>query len=295
MGTEQSYFQLIAVSFYPILFLLACASVWILVNCKQLRNGSDTLSSILAATWVCVYHYSPVFCLLVVGMWQCKEVEGRSLLVADMTQTCWTGSHLRYVLTVTVPLAVLLIVNHGIAVLCILKPPPSRVFAAFHSYLIAGLKEEQKHWELRMSLCRAAFAFLFISFPALEAFSSAILLTCVLGFCIQSYVKWRPYKQPIHNNMAVAGHLAELVIMFSGVQGEDVLVVTLACLCTSSVLVLGLLALRQPSTYLVSPESQAKLPSEQMKHRDTLFPLSSMEMSEASLKPPPPSLEVSLE
>jgi hypothetical protein len=146
-----------------------------------------------------------------------------------------------------------------------------------------------------MAVCRIAMAFLSLSYSTLEGFSSAILLSCVIGFTIQSYVKWVPYKRPVHNTMAVFGQFAALGVIFAGVQGGDYAVLTFACLGTLSVIVLGLLALRKLNIYtMIMPVfSQEKQWSSPQKHEESIFQVSSLEESEGHLHPPPPSFEVS--
>ena len=290
MGIEQHYFQVIAGSFYPVLFFLACILIWTLAKCSRLAKA-NMLLSMLASALICVYHYFPTLCLLAVSLWQCQTVEGESLLVADMTQKCWTGVHLRYALTVSIPLAVFLTLSHGVAFVCILKPTPSRLLSLCRTYLTAGYKDNRKSWEIRMCIYRTAMALLSLSYPGLDSFSAAILFSCAIGFSIQSYVKWTPYKRPVHNTMAVAGQLVALVIIFSGIQGGDSLVLSLACISSCSIFAFGVLALRQLNVYLISPISQEQYSTSQMKREEVLFPMASMEESQGNLKPPPSSFE----
>jgi len=72
----------------------------LLTPLQKSRPQIDPTPRTLAAGWICLH--PPVLTLLVVNMWQCEGVDEQRLLVADMTQKCWTGACLRYALTVTV-------------------------------------------------------------------------------------------------------------------------------------------------------------------------------------------------
>lgn len=285
-GIEQYYFSLIAASFYQLVFLPACAVVWAFIRYRQGRG--EVLPNMFASMGVLVYHYCPVICLLVVSMLQCQDVDEEQLLVAEMTQKCWTGSHLKYIFLVIIPLVVWLILCHGIAFVCIVKPPPLKICLLAHSYLTAGFKIKRTSWEIRMSLCRIAMAFLSISFSVLDNFSSAILFSCILGYTIQSHVKWTPHKQLVHDIMTVTGQLTAVVVTFSAVQGGDQLVLTLACFGTCSVLALGIFGLKKPNAHqVITLANRESNWSSQI--QPVLYPEPSVEESQSSLKPPPPS------
>ena len=287
---EQPYFQLISASLYPGVFPLACLLIWAFASCKGYK---EALPRLLASVWICLHHYSPALSLVLVCMWQCQEVEGQSLLVADMTQKCWTGAHLRYTLTVAVPLAVMLGVNYGVAFVCILKPPDLRVCRLCHSYLTAGFHENQKEWGIRVCLSHLLLVLLSLLYPATDSFSSAVFLSCVLGFSIQSHVKWTPYELPILNTTAVVGDCAALVLMFAGVQGKDLPVLVITCFCTGSLLTLGLVSVCKSNISRIGYEVTREMYSNpQIKREEAPLQLFSMNESQESLKPPPPSLEM---
>jgi len=278
------YFQVVALSFYPILLLTGCAVVWFLVKLRSILD--EKLVVMASAGCVTLYSYLPVLWLVVVSLSQCQEVAGESWLVADMTEKCWTGNHLRYTLTVTLPILVLLPAGYFFAVLCLFKPPKARVCRNFHKYLTAGYTVDKNYWEIYRLIREIVLAALSLAYPFLDSFSSSILLFCIFGFSLQSDIKWSPYQCPSLLLMNVASYLSAAAITWSAVWAIDSLVVSLATGGTMSVLLIGSQVVRRPKRYVVTEiMNKDDFSSAFPRNRSSLW----MDDSRDVLNVPPPS------
>lgn len=275
---KEPYFQSIVLACYPVLLLVFSVVWW----CVALHKCGGKQGMVWAASYVALYHYLPVLCLVVVVLCQCQEVEGEKWLVTDMTQQCWTATHKIFVLTLTIPLIILVAAAHLLAVLCILKPPATPTYQAIHQYFTAGLKENWKHLELRLILRRLAFCFLSLAYPHLQPFSSSILCSCLLGSSIQTDTVRHPYMFPSLNKLSLATYLSSAAILFTIATKDEYFSLALACFGTMSVLGLGAAALLKKNEYALreKPTSTPQAVSQQ-----SLFNLE----SSCVLDPPPPS------
>ena len=280
---SQPYFQALVLSCYPVLLLLACALFWFLAKFKHERK--EMLVAIASASCVAVYSYLPVLVLVVVTMHQCQEVEGTSWLVADMTEQCWSGEHLCYTLAITIPLLIFVVNGYCFAVLCILKPPKSLVCERFHKYLTAEYREEMKHWEVYQILRKLALAGLSLAYSKLQTFSSSIFLVCILGFSIQSDIKWAPYKFPVLAKMYLCAYLCAIVILYSIIDLHERGVTLVASIGTAIILGhIGVFTVRKNYYQVTMVASKEGFAAVEEQRRPVI---SVLEDSQEELNPPP--------
>jgi len=210
---KELYYQAIVASCYPAVLFLTSSLCWSFAQHKRICGATGAV--VLASSFLAVYHYLPVLCLVMASLGQCQEVEGEMWLVSDMTQKCWTGIHRLFVFTLGIPLLVIVVFAHSIAILCIVKPPNAKLFQAIHLYLLAGLKDKLKFWELRLIVRRMTLCFLALAYPRLDSFSATVLCACLHGSSIQTDARLRPYKFPVVNALSLTAHLSVAAVLFT--------------------------------------------------------------------------------
>lgn len=286
---SQFYFQVIVLACYPVLLVVSCALYWFIAKCRDNSGRKEVLAKIVSASCVAIYSYLPVLTLVVVTVCQCQEVEGSSWLVADMTEKCWTGEHLRYALALALPLLLLILVGYCFAVFCIVKPPNNQACQHFHEYLTAECQKKMKHWEVYKLLRSLALASISLAYPKLQAFSSSILLVCTLGFSLQSDIKWSPYKSPILATVNMVSNLSIVLILFAVVDFKESIVTLLASLGAVAVVLSGIVLIWKGNRYAVGKNKvlDAFAAADLHKQPEML----GNEESQEGLNPPNPSLQ----
>lgn len=285
---HSSFSQAITLSCYPLLLLTASCLFWSL---RCLWHRKQVLVVTISAGCTALYIYLPVLSFVVVSILQCQEVAGDNWLVADMTEKCWSRKHLLYVWALAVPLLVLIVGSHIFAILCCVKPPNSQVYHNFQKYLTSGYTEELNYWEIYFMVRKLELAYLSLLYPILEAFSSSVLFVCILGFSLQSDIKWAPYKYPLLAKLKFASHITVVLVLFTSIHQNEPLITSFATAGTSILLLLGTLMVVRSNRYAVGV-IRCENDFDTLQHRcqASQSPLAVFEESQDDLSPPAPSL-----
>jgi len=273
------YLQAVVLSSFSLVLFLTCVVFWSLAGwCGAVRAVS------VKASCAVLYTYLPVLCLVVVSLCQCQEVAGETWLVADMTEKCWQGDHLRFVLALAVPLFVFIVLGYFFALLCLFCPLKGQVCCCFHVYLTAEYKEQVEYWEVYKMLRKLELAVLSLAYPELSIFSSSILFICILGFSLQSDIKWAPYRFPSLARINIASHLCTAFIVFAVIHLNSHIITAIASLGTVVLFILGAVEVCKGNPYIVAISLR--------KVDDSLGPHDSMWSGSQHALTPPPSLNL---
>ena len=238
------YFQVIAASLYPCAISLAALVVWSVVQVKARYKREEYVLVMASAGFIGVYNFLPLLSLVLVSMFQCTEVAGNRWLVADLSQLCWTGQHLAHIYRVAVPVFVLIVAIHVIAVCCICRKKTSGVFRYVQQYMRAGFKRRSRAWELRVLLRKWLLVCLSLAYPHLDKFSQVIFFVCIIGLSVHIEVMRLPYLSSWLNLLNVLMHAAVVSVVFTAVVGSEVEQTLVSALGSLLVIGVGLLTLK---------------------------------------------------
>lgn len=233
------YFGVVVTAFFPLLLVAASGLIWGLVSLRYHYLSLTPLQLILSNACIALYNFLPTLSLMIITMYQCQEVAGSSWLVADLSQQCWTGDHLLYILSITLPVFVFLLAAGCFSIYCVLKSHKEiAILRNFHSYLTAEYKGTVSYWELLMMLRKFLLLSLSLAYPLLDHFSHLILFACILGLSLHFDIKVMPYRTLWLNLLNLLTHLSLLMIVYTAVEGSEAVLTALSCV--GSFLVLGL-------------------------------------------------------
>ena len=288
LGINDYFFQVIAAAFYPLLLIVASVVFWCAAEIKLKYGLKQLFTVILACGLVAIYNFLPALGLMVISMYQCTEIAEHIWLVADTSQECWTGSHLSYILTITIPLLCFIAAISILFIRCIKHQSSLTVFQYIHQYMTAGYKENCIHWEIRVMLRKLVLLCLSLAYPKLDEFSHIMLFVCVIGIGVHIDIKRTPYISNWLNCTNVLADASIVVIAFTSVNGTEAEQTALAAFCSFAVVGAGCAAL---CGKVAEGEKQYALVDIQSPH--TFQPeqglSSSLEVSEGNNLRPPPS------
>ena len=244
----EFYFQVVVVAFYPLLLAISAGIIWLVANIKLHYALKTLCKRILVSSLICIYTFLPVLSLLTISLYQCQEISGRDWLVADMSQPCWTGSHLLYIATLSVPLLLFLVLSHAFVIYTLGRKMKEGVLSDFHKYLSAGLQSKFQHWERRILIRKAEMVLLSLAYPHLDSFSQVILFNCIIGAAIQKDIIVLPYISKWLNAMHVMTYISIFAIVSVADSGSDIAISTVSCTGTGLILVFACFSIRDKMT-----------------------------------------------
>jgi len=244
LGISDYFFQVVAAAFYPLLLIVASVVFWCAAEIKLKYSFKQLFTVILACGLVAIYNFLPALGLMIISMYQCTVIAGHSKLVADTSQECWTGSHLSYIFTLTIPLLCFMAVISILFIWCIKHSSSLTVFQYIHQYLTAGYKQKCIHWEIRVMLRKLVLLCLSLAYPKLDKFSHIMLFACVIGIGVHIDAKRLPYISNWLNYTNILAHASIIVIAFTSANGTEAEQTALAAFCSLAVVGVGCAALR---------------------------------------------------
>ena len=289
MSIGDYFFQVVAAAFYPLLLIIASIVIWSLAEIKLKYSLKQLIAAILSASIIAIYNFAPALSLMVISMYQCTEVAGDSWLVADSSQECWTGSHLLYIFSLTIPLLCFLVAVYIFAIWCILHRSSNEVFKFTNKYLTAGYKQKYTNWEIRVMLRKCMLVLLSIAYPKLDKFSQIMLFASIIGMGTHAEAKRMPYISKWLNFTNTLANVSIVIIVFTAADGTEPQLTALSCFCSFVVVAVGCASLLPRICTDEQKYAKANLrssPSSQQ--RPGLSSAQSGDVSDSTdLKPPP--------
>jgi len=261
--TVEDYFvQVIAAAFYPVLLVVVSLVFWSILSITLHYSVKQFCTLVLAASFVAIYNFVPALSVMTISMYQCTEVAGKSWLVADSSQECWTGSHLSYIYTLTIPLLCFLAAVHLIAIWCLQQYSGSGFRHYVSQYMMAGYKEKCTTWELWVMLRRFLLVCLSLAYPELDKFSHIILFACIIGISAHIDAKSLPYQSTWLNLLNLLAHCSVLLSVLPTANGSESELTALSCIGSFAVVVVGCVALRgnfSGNTYTLAEQNSQQV------------------------------------
>lgn len=289
-GISDYFFQVIVAAFYPLLLVAASALVWIAVDIKLRYSFKQLCSVIFSVSFVAIYNFLPALSLMTISMYQCTEVAGKSWLVADSAQECWTASHLTYIYTLTIPLLCFIAAVHLLAVWSLKQHSDPSIFRYVHQYMIAGYKHSCENWEIWLMLRKFLLVCLSLAYPKLDRFSHIILFACIIGIGTHMDVKSLPYLSNWLNLMNLLTNVSIIVSVLPTANGTESELTALSSVSSFLVVAVGCAALRSRMSEGGKQYVLAEQWSSQNSQPRVGVSAQSVNMSEvAGLRPPPGS------
>jgi len=290
IGASDYFFQVIVAAFYPLLLVSVSAVVWTTANLKLKYGLKQLCTVILSVSFVAIYNFLPTLSLMAISMYQCMEVAGKSWLVADSSQQCWTGSHLTSIYTLTIPLFCFMAAFTLLAVWSLKQQSDQSVFRYVHQYMTAGYKKRCENWEVWLMLRKFLLVCLSLAYPKLDQFSHIILFACIIGIGTHMDSKSLPYLSNWLNVMNILTNISIVVSVLPTANGSESELTALSSVSSFLVVAVGCASLR---SHMSEGDKQYVLAEQRSSQNSQLrvgvFEQSVNVSAEAGLRPPPGS------
>ena len=100
-GDSIAIFKIFLSTFTPLVVILLFVALWLMV--KGIFRRRVDLNGVVMSVVIIVYFLHSTITDIMLGLFRCYPVEGKSLLEKDMTVECWSSSHMAWALGLGVP------------------------------------------------------------------------------------------------------------------------------------------------------------------------------------------------
>jgi hypothetical protein len=209
-----------AYAIMPAALMLFAISLWLFI--KVCFNVADLVQKSIATLVLIIFVIHPSLSKMMFSMFSCQKImPGEFWLASDLSLLCWSSSHVRYMLMVSVPSITVWI--FGLPTVCLfllykkkaVLLTDSKAQLKF-SFLYKGYHAEWYFWEFVILYRKVAVvcASVFLSTISITVQALSVLAVLLISLFFQLQV--RPFLNPQFNRLELKSFLVSAVTIYSG-------------------------------------------------------------------------------
>lgn len=177
------------------------------------RRSMEVLRGGFQSSLVLLYSIHPYIVKAGVALISCKTIDSSDYwLIADVSLKCWHNAHLKYVLTLFLPMLLLLILGIPIAIaLCVARfrrTPHRNLFAFF----TVGYTSKD-WWEIVICGGKMLLILLLGLVGSSEAIIQILCAMVVLYSLLEWHIRAKPFKEVFHSKLEGFSLFLQLVLL----------------------------------------------------------------------------------
>lgn len=189
------YWNLIIVALLPLVIILISTLLWTFVGVLTQKVRYNVKIKNAACILVAFFLIHPNIIKSIFVSFSCEKIDDSLYLEIDMSQECWTGDHLMYVMTVAIPAFIVWGVGMpAIAILALNRAYVSdrlsevRTLSVF-GFLYNGYKFSRYYWEIIILYRKVSVVFILVFLSLVSIQVQALVALFVMMISLVFHMK----------------------------------------------------------------------------------------------------------
>ena len=211
--------KLIIAGLLPAVLILLALIAWIML--KSMRKVDFLWQKLIASSVVIVFIAHPSLTKMMFSLYSCIEIlPGETWILADLSEKCWTQSHLKAVYFVSIPSIVVWVLGLPTLVLGFLFKYRLKLHELTHrlkfSFLFKGYEPHFYFWEFVILYRKVAIVISAVFLSPVSVRVESLTILAVLLAAVYLQLRFQPYNDVTLNKLEIKSILVSAITIYTG-------------------------------------------------------------------------------